>query len=104
MEIAVPALDLLGHLKNRVVAEFGLAVEEWSRYVPMVTRWEDEHLLGNPTPEALAAHKRMVERLLEFGRFISLVTQRPEFPEQRLAEIADAAQSALEDKLLLWHR
>ena len=104
MEIAVPAPDVLGRLKKRLIAEFGLAVEEWARYVPILTKWEDEHLLDNPTAEALAAHKRMVERLLDFGRFISLVTEWQEFPDRRTSEMAAAAQSAFEDKLLMWHR
>ena len=103
MEIAIPAADVFGQLKKRLIMEFSLGAEEWAGYVSILTKWEDEHLLDNPTPEALAEHKRMVERLLDFGRLISLLTERPEFTDRRTAEIATAAQSAFQDKLLMWH-
>src|SRR5258708_7952969 len=104
MEIAIPAPDVLGQLEKRLIAEFAQAVHEWSRYIPTLTKWEDDQLLDNPTEESLAAHKRMVERLLAFGRFISLVTEQPQFSDRQTAEIVAAAQAILQDKLLMWHR
>ena len=104
MEIAIPAPDVIGGLERHLIAEFALAVREWSSYIPTLTQWEDEHLLENPSEESLAAHKRMVERLLRFGRFVSWATEEPQFPDRQTAEIVAAAQATLRDKLLMWHR
>src|ERR1043166_1323451 len=104
MEIAVPAPDVIGQLEKHLIAEFAMAVEQWSKYISTLSTWEDDHLLDDAKPESLAAHKRMVERLLAFGRFISLVTEQPEFPDRQTAEIVTATQATLQDKLLMWHR
>ena len=87
MDIAIPAPDVNGQLEKHLIAEFAFAVEQWSRYISTLAKWEDEHLLDNPAQESLAAHRRMVERLLAFGRFISLATEQPEFPDRKTAEM-----------------
>lgn len=103
MEIAIPAPDLVGNLERRLLAEFALAAEEWSRCIPALSKWEDEHLLDNPTPELLDEHKTTLQRLLAFGRFISLATDQPTFPDRSTAEMVAATLSVLKDKLGMWH-
>jgi hypothetical protein len=103
MEIALPVPDAIGRLQNRLHAELARAIEEWSGFVSTLTQWEDHHLLDDPTPALLADHKATVERLLAFGRFISLVTASPEFTDRRTAEMVDATQLVLKDKLRMWH-
>ena len=104
MEIAIAAPDLVGHLEKRLLAEIALASEQWSGCVSALTQWEDDHLLGNPTPDLLDAHKATLQRLLAFGRFISLSTEQPDFPDRPTAEMVAAAQVVLKDKLQMWHR
>jgi hypothetical protein len=103
MEIALQAPDLVGFLEKRLLAEFALAAEEWSASISVLTKWEDDHLLDSPTPEALEAHKKTLQRLLAFGRFISLGTEQPNFPDRSTAAMVEATQSALKDKLQMWH-
>lgn len=103
MEIAIPAPDLVGNLERRLLAEFALAAEEWSRCVTALTKWEDDHLLENPTPDLLDAHRATLERLLAFGRFISVATDQPGFPDRSTAEMVAATQVVLKDKLRMWH-
>src|SRR5206468_427990 len=69
----------------------------------LLMRWEDEHLLDAPTPELLAAHKETVERLLRFGAFLAMVTERNEIGDKQLKATVAAAQNCLRDKLTLWH-
>lgn len=95
--------DFLGHLESHFHRELTSVVHDWSRCANLLAEWEDDHLLDNPTPEALANHKQTVERLLRFGRFLALATEQPDFPDKPLAEIVAATQSCLRDKLPLWH-
>jgi hypothetical protein len=103
MEIAVPMPSVISRLQRRFLTSVTETVEEWTAFVPELTRWEDEHLLDNPTPELLADHKATVEGFLSFGQFLSLATERPDFPDRRLAEMVAATMGILQDKLRLWH-
>jgi len=69
----------------------------------LLTQWEDDHLLDNPTADALSKHKQATERLLRFGRFLALATEQTDFPDKPLADIVSATQNCLRDKLALWH-
>jgi hypothetical protein len=104
MNIAIPAPDVIGRLERRLLADFAIVAEEWSEFVSDITRWEDDHLLENPTPELLADHKATVERLLALGRLFSQATLHPEFPDRETSDMIAATQAVLKDKLQMWHR
>jgi hypothetical protein len=95
--------DYFAKLEAHILNEFAEAVAAWGESVTALSRWEDEKLLDNPNPEALAEHRRMVERLIAFGRFLALVTQHPDFPVATLKENVSATLQTLQDKLPLWH-
>ncbi|MBI4662228.1 MAG: hypothetical protein HY735_25700 [Verrucomicrobia bacterium] len=95
--------DYIGYVEAHFLREFAGGVEDWSRCINMLTAWEDEHLLDDPTPEDLTAHKQTIERLQRFGRIIALATTHPDFPDRTVAEIVAATQSCLNDKLAMWH-
>jgi hypothetical protein len=103
VEITIPVGDVIDRLERRWLADFAEAVEEWSAFVSTLSRWEDAHLLDNPTPELLADHKAAIERLLAFGNSLPLVTENRQFPDRRIAEMAAATQVVLQDKLRMWH-
>src|SRR5580658_2484905 len=103
MEIALPMPDTIGRLQKRICTEFALVVEEWSGCIQALTLWEDEHLLDGPSAENLAHHKQTIERLLKFGRFISLATDQEDFPDNTVRDMVDATQQSLRDKLAMWH-
>jgi hypothetical protein len=103
MEIAIPMPDLIGRLQKRLLANTAELVEEWSSLVSTLSKWEDDYLLDNPTLEALAAHKQSVERCLFFGRLLACSTEKPDFPDRRIAEMVAATQVTLQDKLRMWH-
>ncbi|PWU18298.1 MAG: hypothetical protein C5B50_09495 [Verrucomicrobia bacterium] len=103
MEIALESSDVISRWQSRLLGNFNQAVEEWSAFVPALTRWEDEHLLDSPAAELLADHKTTIKRLIAFGKFIALGTEQPDFPDRRLAESVASTLLILEDKLRLWH-
>ena len=106
MEIAVPLPvmpDYFEKLEAHIVQEFAEGVAAWGESVTALARWEDEHLLEGPTAEALSAHRRTVDRLTEFGRFLARTTEHPDFPDSTLKENVAATLQTLRDKIPLWH-
>jgi hypothetical protein len=103
MEIAFAMPDTIGRLEKRLTAELADEAEQWSWCLNSLSRWEDEHLLGNPSPELLAEHKKTVERLLRFGRLISVATGHPDFPDRAVASMVQATKRTLEDNLRIYH-
>jgi len=103
MDIAIPMGDIIGRLQKRWLANFAETVEEWSASVSTLSRWEDDNLLDNPSPELLADHKATIERLLAFGGSLSPTTENRKFPDRRIAEMVAATQVVLQDKLRIWH-
>lgn len=103
MEIALPMSDVIGRIQRRWLASFADAVEEWSALVSTLSRWEDDNLLDDPKPELLAEHKVALERFLAFGAFLSLATDRENFPDRRIADMVSATQTVLKDKVRMWH-
>jgi len=91
-------------LFERLVSEFPAAVEEWSRSVNRLNRWEDEHLLvENPPPEKLAHHRKVIERLMFFGQLCALGASHPEFGDAETAGMVTATQEVLRHKLRMFH-
>lgn len=103
MEIAISTPDYIGRVEKHLLGEFALAVEQWSSCIAILTKWEDENLLDTPTAENLAAHRKTVERLIRFGKFIFLVTSQQEFSDRKTAEMVEATQQILADKLRMFH-
>src|SRR5437764_14523775 len=102
--LAMPLVpDFMEHLEMHFLRELAGIVYDWSKCRNLLTQWEDEHLLDNPSPDSLAKHKQAIDRLVRFGRFLALATEQPEFTEPKLAQIVRATQSCLQDKLALWH-
>ena len=89
MDIATPAgvlPDYFEKLEARILQEFSEGVAAWGQSVTALSRWEEKHLLDDPSADVLAAHRRTVERLIHFGRFLSLTTEHPDFPDIALKE------------------
>src|SRR5947207_2303050 len=103
MEIAIPMPDVIGNLQKRLLSSISQIVDEWAGLVPELTRWEDEHLLDNPTPENLAAHKAALDRMLLLIRWLNRGSEAPDFPDRQLAESVAATQQIILDKLRMWH-
>jgi hypothetical protein len=106
METAVPVPvmpDYFEKLEEHILHEFAEGVAAWGKSVTALARWEDEHLLEGPGVEALEAHRRTVDRLIAFGRFLALTTEHPDFPDSVLKENVAATLQTLRDKIPLWH-
>ena len=106
MEIAISPLvmpDYFEKLEARILREFAEGISAWGESVTALAQWEDEHLLENPSAEDLAAHRRMIDKLIAFGRFLALATEYPEFPDADLKENVTATLQTLRDKIPLWH-
>ena len=94
--------DYFEKLQARIHQEFAEGVAAWGESVTALAHWEDEHLLEKPTVEALAAHRRAVDKLIGFGRFLALTTEHPDFPDAALKETVAATLATLRDKIPLW--
>ena len=106
MESAMPAEvlpDFFESLEAHILHEFAEGVALWGKTVSALARWEDQHLLDNPSAETRAAHRRTVEKLIRFGRFLALTTEHANFPDAELKETVAATLQTLEDKIPLWH-
>ena len=79
-------------LQKRWLANLAETAEEWSASVSTLSRWEDDKLLDNQSPELLADHKATIERLPAFGGSLSLATESRKFPDRRIAEMVAATQ------------
>jgi hypothetical protein len=102
--IPVPVMpDYFEKLDAHILQEFAEGAAVWGETVTALARWEDEHLLEGSTAETLAAHRRTVDRLIAFGRFLALTTDTPDFPDPALKENVAAALQTLRDKIPLWH-
>ncbi len=104
VQVAIPATmpDYFERFEAHVYRELSEAVETWGRSVTALAQWEDEHLLDSQTPEDLAAHRRTVERLTRFGRFLSQAMDHPDFPDTALRENVAATIQTLQDKIPVW--
>src|SRR6266550_1472673 len=90
---------------DRLLSEFPSAAEEWSRCIDNVNRWEESHLLSGeePSSEALAKQRKIVDRLMYFGQLCALVASHPEFGDTETAQMVNATQRVLRDKLRMFH-
>ena len=95
--------DVIDRLQRRWLTGAAEAAEEWSASVSTLSRWEDDNLIENPTPELLAEHRTALDRLLAFGNALSLATESPQFPDRRIAEMVAATRVVLRDKARMWH-
>jgi len=103
LTVAVNAIDYMETLEKRILHELWDSVLVWSESVRVLAQWEDEHLLDNPSSEVLEEHRRIVERLIALGKFISLATEHRDFPNKEAREQVAATMSILQDKIPLWH-
>lgn len=100
------AFDLFGFLDRRMERHFDLTVEIaelWALGTKEMTAWEDEHLLDKPTPEALAEHRKAIQKMLRYGGVLAAMTERPEFPDQKARVLVASTVRLLRDKRAAWH-
>src|SRR5881296_1832054 len=103
LTVPVNAIDFIETLEKRILCELWDSVIVWSESVRALAQWEDEHLLDHPSADMLEKHRQIVERQLALGKFISLATEHPDFPDQEVREQVAATMSTLHDKIPLWH-
>ena len=103
MDIAVPIPRLVEGVEKRIVSQLAQEAEQWSWCVNALTKWEEEHLLDEPTPEVLREHKQTLELLLKVGRILSRATEHPDFPDHATAEMVRSTQACFEDMFVMRH-
>jgi len=100
--IEIESDSLLRTLMDQM--QFAKAVEQWSRCINHLNRWEETHLLAeNPPEEMLARHKKIIDRLMFFGQMAALLTSHPDFDDWKTAGMVFATQQLLRDKLRMFH-
>ncbi len=95
--------DYFEKLQAHILQEFTEGVDAWGQSVTALSRWEADYLLDNPGADDLATHRRIVDRLIKFGRFLALTTEHPAFPDMALKQTIAATLQTLHDKIPLWH-
>jgi len=95
--------DLAGGLATRLRRYFKAQVEDWYDVCRHLSTWEDRHLIDQPTPERLAEHAGLLDELEQVGRWLSLATQSPDFPDRATAELVSMTLQDLRDRRALWH-
>ena len=90
---------------ERILGELPAAAEEWSRRVNELNSWEVQNLftVERPSPDALARHRKIVDRLMFLGQLFAFITTHPEFPDRDTAEMVFATQYQLREKLEAFH-
>ena len=107
---SLPTLDVFGVLQKNLEGQldsladqFHNAIYSANSMIPALTGWENNHLLDSPSPEDLATHKQIVQRLLGFLNFAAQTTGPKSFIRRETAEMIEAGQFILEQKLAEWH-
>ena len=100
--LADPA-DFGRSLSKRQLRYFRVQVEDWYDVCRHLSDWEDRHLVDAPSPEHLAEHARLLDELEQVGRWLSLATQSPDFPDRSTAELVAMTLQDLKDARALWH-
>jgi len=95
--------DLAGGLAKRLQRYFKAHVEDWYDVCRQLTAWEERHLIDQPTPERLAEHGRLLDKLEQTGKWLSVATQSPDFPDRPTAELVTMTLQDLKDRRSLWH-
>ena len=96
--------DFPGYLMERLTGSIVETANAWAGCYQRITEWESEHLLDEPpTPAVLETHKTTVHRMILLGGILSWATRDPNFPDRKVAEIVEATQACLLDKMALWH-
>jgi hypothetical protein len=95
--------DLAGGISKRVLRLLKAQVEDWYDVCRHLSDWEDHFLLDQPTAERLAEHARLLDELERVGRWLSLATGSPDFPDRGTAELVAMTLRDLKDGRALWH-
>ena len=95
--------ELAGGISRRVLRLLEAQVEDWHDVCRHLSDWEDQYLLDQPSPERLAEHVRLLEELERVGRWLSLITESPEFPDAGIAQLVAMTLQDLRDTRALWH-
>ncbi|MGH7951052.1 MAG: hypothetical protein ACREFE_03910 [Limisphaerales bacterium] len=91
-------------LARSVVRHLRAEIDDWYDACRRVTVWEDDNLLeDNPAPEKMAEHATMIDELERIGKWFSLATQSPDFPDADTAELVRLTLQDLKDRRAMWH-
>ena len=90
-------------MSRRAARHFKAQVEDWYDVCRHLSDWEDRRLIDQPTPENLAQHRHLLDELEQVGRWLSLATQSPDFPDRATAELVGLTLQDLKDRRALWH-
>ena len=99
---AEPA-DLAGGVSKRVLRLLKAQVEDWYDVCRQLSDWEDHFLVDQASSDRLAEHARLLDELERVGRWMSLVTSSPDFPDPATAQLVEMTLRDMEDARALWH-
>jgi len=90
-------------LADRVLRQFKVAAQDWFDVCRKLNEWEDQRLVDDPHPEALAQHVKVLTRLERLGRLLTVVTEDTQFQDRQFAELIASTLQDLRDRRALWH-
>jgi len=96
-------VDLAGGVSKRFPRLLKAQAEDWYDVCRHLSDWEDHFLLDQPTPERLAEHAGLLDELERVGRWLSLASSSPDFPDCATAELVAMTLRDLKDARAVWH-
>src|SRR6266700_1358805 len=103
MEIALATPDKVGRIEKRILSLLAEQAEDWADCLNALSKWEDENLLDNPTPQLLDQHRQTLEHLIKVGRILKFATEHPDYPDRETAGMVAATLRVLQDIFNSWH-
>jgi hypothetical protein len=97
------SVDQAGGISRRALRLFKVQVEDWYDECRLLSDWEDQHLLDQPSPERLAEHARLLDELERVGMWMSSATGSPDFPDRSTARLVAMTLQDLKDARAVWH-
>jgi len=92
-----------GGISKRVLRFLKAQVEDWYDDCRRLSLWEEQNLADQLKPELLSQHAQLLDELERVGRWLSSLTESPEFSDTGTAQLVSAALQDLRDRRALWH-
>jgi hypothetical protein len=95
--------DLAGGVVRRTQRLLKAQVEDWYDVCRYLADWEDRFLVDHATPERLNQHSLILDELERVGKWLSLATGSPDFPDPATSRLVALTLQDLKDTRSLWH-
>lgn len=101
MDIAFPMASFMNRIEHRLFDLLAEQAEDWCKILPALSKFEDDYLVVDPTPERIAECRAILEQSIRMGKLLQSATEPAEFPNRRVAAMVRATLGGLEDMMAM---